>query len=282
MPTRLRKGLYRISARATPKRLNRKWARAVRLALRFATDAAILEVTVVPRLLPSTIAVAIEKGMYPCATSSIVMAVAAAELCSMMVMTAPATRKRKMLQTPCSEREPRKTRTPSLLSSSKDVSLRVASPRNNRPKPIRNSPRLAYFLTLISRKAKNISGMAMVPMLKLPAPKLKAKIQAVTVVPILAPMITAIALPRASRPALTKLTIRSVVAVELCTMAVTTMPVRMHLKWLEVILAMKIRMRFPAIFCNPPLIRDIPYRNIAREPNRVRILSSIFKKSMQR
>ena len=41
-------------------------------------------------------------------------------------------------------------------------------------------------------------------------------------------------------------------------MAVTTMPVKMHLKLLEVILAMKIRIRFPAIFCKPPLIRDMP------------------------
>jgi hypothetical protein len=27
----------------------------------------------------------------------------------------------------------------------------------------------------------------------------------------------------------------------------------------------------PAIFCRPPLIRDIPYRNIPREPNSVSI-----------
>ena len=107
-------------------------------------------------------------------------------------------------------------------------------------------------------KATNISGMAIVAILQLPPPKLRAKIQAVTVVPMLAPMMTAMALPRASRPAFTKLTIIRVVAVELCTIAVTTIPVRMHLKLLDVILAMKVRIRFPAIFCRPPLIRDMP------------------------
>ena len=62
---------------------------------------------------------------------------------------------------------------------------------------------------LWAMKAKNISGTAIVAMLQLPPPKLRAKIQAVTVVPMLAPMITAMALPSASRPALTKLTITS-------------------------------------------------------------------------
>ena len=57
------KGRKKIRASITPKRLNRKWALAVRLALMFATAAAILDVTVVPRLLPSTIAVAMENGI---------------------------------------------------------------------------------------------------------------------------------------------------------------------------------------------------------------------------
>ena len=128
---------------------------------------------------------------------------------------------------------------------------------------------------LIHMNAKNIRGMAMVAMLQLPPPKLRANIQAVTVVPMLAPIITAMALPRASRPALTKLTMSRVVAVELWTIAVTMIPVRMHLKLLDVILAMKIRIRFQAIFCRPPLIRDMPKRNMASEPSSVRIFKSI-------
>ena len=170
----------------------------------------------------------------------------------MSVMAAPATMNRKILQIPYPDSVERKVRTPSLSRSTVDVSFRVERPRNRRAKPIRNSPKFAYFLMLIAMKAKNISGTAIVAMLQLPPPKLRAKIQAVTVVPMLAPMITAMALPSASRP------IRRVVAVELCTMAVTTMPVRMHLKVLDVILAMKTRRRFPAIFCRPPLIRDMP------------------------
>ena len=165
---------------------------------------------------------------------------------------------RKILQIPFPERVDRKVRTPSLSSSTVEVSLRMERPRKRRAKPIKNSPRLAYFFMLMPRKAKNIRGMAMVAMLQLPPPKLRANIQAVTVVPMFAPMMTAMALPSANRPAFTKLTISKVVAVELCTIAVTTMPVRMHLKLLDVILAMKTRIRFPAIFCRPPLIRDIP------------------------
>ncbi len=173
-------------------------------------------------------------------------------------MTAPASINSRMLPKPWPDREARKVRTPSLSSSTVDVSLRVVRPRNRRAKPIRNSPRFLYFLMLMHMKAKNISGMAIIPRLQLLPPKLRAKIHAVTVVPMLAPIITAMALPRARRPAFTKLTIISVVAVELCTIAVTTIPVRMHLKVLEVILAIKVRILLPAIFWRPPLIRDIP------------------------
>ena len=104
----------------------------------------------------------------------------------------------------------------------------------------------------------NISGTAIVPRLKDDPPKDRAKIHAVTVVPMLAPMITATAVARERRPAFTKLTSIRVVAVEDCTRAVTTIPVRMHLKVLEVILAMNVRNLSPAIFWRPPLISDIP------------------------
>ena len=107
-------------------------------------------------------------------------------------------------------------------------------------------------------KAKNMSGTAIVPRLNEEPPKDSAKIHAVTVVPILAPMMTATAVARERRPAFTKLTSIRVVAVEDCTRAVTTIPVRMHLKVLEVILAMNVRNLSPAIFWRPPLISDIP------------------------
>lgn len=88
--------------------------------------------------------------------------------------------------------------------------------------------------------------------------KERAKIQAVTVVPIFAPIITPMAFARAIKPAFTKLTSIKVVAVEDCTRAVTSMPVRTHFIFVEVIREMKDLRESPASFCKPPLMRDIP------------------------
>ena len=57
-----------------------------------------------------------------------------------------------------------------------------------------------------------------------------AMIQAVSVVPIFAPMMTEMACANVSRPALTKETVITVVAVEDCTDAVTNVPVNMPVK----------------------------------------------------
>ena len=101
---------------------------------------------------------------------------------------------------------------------------------------------------MLSRmKAKNISGMAIAPRLNEPS-KERAKSQAVTVVPMLAPIITPMALVSAIKPAFTKLTSISVVAVEDCTRAVTTIPVSTHLKRFEVIDARNERIESPASF----------------------------------
>lgn len=259
-PMSLRKGRNRIVAQITPKRLNTICALAVLFADMFATDAAILEVMVVPMFSPSTIAAAIENGMKPLATSTIVMAIVAAEDWSIKVITAPVTIKMMMEPKPKPVSRDRKILTGSLSSRTVEVSLRVARPRNRRAKPIRNSPPLFRFFFFIERrtKAKNISGTAMVPKLKPPPPNDRAKIQAVTVVPILAPIMTPIAFASDSNPAFTKLTIIRVVAVEDCTSAVMTKPVITLLNAVEVIEAIKERSLSPAIFCRPPLIRDIP------------------------
>ena len=60
-------------------------------------------------------------------------------------------------------------------------------------------------------------------------------IQAVSVVPMFAPMITEIACAKVSRPALTNDTVMTVVAVELCTVAVINVPVRIPVKRFVVI-----------------------------------------------
>ena len=83
-------------------------------------------------------------------------------------------------------------------------------------------------------------------------------IHAVRVVPIFAPMMTPMALPKVRSPALTKLTTMMVVAEEDCTRAVTTVPVSTRLKAFEVIEAMKALRRSPADFWRPSLISAIP------------------------
>lgn len=83
-------------------------------------------------------------------------------------------------------------------------------------------------------------------------------IQAVKVVPILAPIITLIACLRVRSPAFTKPTTITVVALEDWITAVTPSPVTTPLSGLEVIEARNLRRPEPAAFCNPELIRFIP------------------------
>ena len=97
-------------------------------------------------------------------------------------------------------------------------------------------------------------------------------IQAVTVVPILAPIITPIDCERLNRPAFTKLTTITVVAEEDWIRAVIRTPVKTPVTLLVVIAVRILRRRSPANFCKPSLIIFIPYRNSASEP-------SNFKKS---
>lgn len=155
----------------------------------------------------------------------------------MRVIHAPAVMKRRILPKPHPVSLDKKSLTPSLSSRIVEFSLRVVRPRKRRAKPIINSPPFLSpcFLQDKRMKAKNIKGTAIIPRLKLDPLKDSAKIQAVTVVPIFAPIMTPIALARAIRPAFTKLTSINVVAVEDWTRAVTTIPVRTHLNLFEVI-----------------------------------------------
>ena len=83
-------------------------------------------------------------------------------------------------------------------------------------------------------------------------------IQAVNVVPMLAPMITDMAWASVSKPALTNETVITVVAVDDCTEAVTNIPVRSPVKRLVVIAPRMCRNCEPAIFCRASLITFIP------------------------
>ena len=82
-------------------------------------------------------------------------------------------------------------------------------------------------------------------------------IQAVSVVPILAPIITEMACANVNKPALTNDTVITVVAVDDCTDAVTSIPVSIPVKRLVVIkLLYKLR---PVISLD--LLNDTNYRN---------------------
>ena len=91
-------------------------------------------------------------------------------------------------------------------------------------------------------------------------------IHAVSVVPILAPMITEMACANVSKPALTNETVITVVAVDDCTDAVTNIPVNKPVKRLVVMAPRTWRNWGPAIFCSASLIDFIPNINKAREP----------------
>lgn len=106
-------------------------------------------------------------------------------------------------------------------------------------KPIRNCPRffIISFLDENIRKPKAIIGTANNAILTENPSEVT---HAVSVVPILAPIMTPTALPKDSKPAFTKLTTMIVVADEDWTRAVRTVPVRTRLKAFEVIEAMKV------------------------------------------
>ncbi len=106
-------------------------------------------------------------------------------------------------------------------------------------------------------------------------------IHAVAVVPIFAPMITEIACASERRPALTKLTVSTVVAVEDCTAAVTNAPVSSPVKRLVVIAPRTLRKWPPVSFWSASLIVFIPYIRRARHPRSFRkvkiVIGLMFK-----
>ena len=104
-------------------------------------------------------------------------------------------------------------------------SLKVVNPKNIKANPNTNSPndlRPLFFEKVKGRAIAN-SGKMILDMLNW-KPKIDM-IQAVTVVPILAPIITEMACAKVRSPAFTKLTVITVVAVEDCTAAVINAPV---------------------------------------------------------
>ena len=89
---------------------------------------------------------------------------------------------------------------------------------------------------------------------------------AVTVVPMLAPIMTPMDWVNVKSPAFTKLTTITVVADDDWIRAVINTPVSIPVT-LFVVIAVSIRRKLsPANFCNPSLMIFIPYKNSAKEP----------------
>ena len=103
-----------------------------------------------------------------------------------------------------------------------------------------------------------------------------AMIQAVSVVPMLAPMMTEMACASVKRPALTNDTVITVVAVDDCTEAVTNVPVSKPVKRLVVIAPKAWRNCGPAIFCRASLIDFIPNIKRASEPRSLNKTNILF------
>jgi hypothetical protein len=98
-------------------------------------------------------------------------------------------------------------------------------------------------------------------------------IQAVTVVPMAAPMLTPIACLRVRRPAFTKDTTMTVVAEEDWIIAVMPNPVRIALNLRPVIKASTFCIRWPAACWRPSLNTFIPYRKRPRLPANAKVVS---------
>ena len=247
LPTRWRKNGKMHRTQNTPNRLKTVCEKAVRLAATLPTEAAMLAAIVVPIFSPRIIAAARRKGMTPVVTRIMMMAIVAAEDWKQTVITILIIRKMAIDQPPRSVQACTKPSFSGVMSTCA-VARSCAKPMKKRQKPMMISPMSLVFCAFLprSRKPTRKSGKAKSAMLK-EKPN-TAMIQEVTVVPMFAPMITPMACPSTSSPALTKLTTRMVVAVEDWMAAVTPIPVMICLKGLEVIEARNERSPSPATF----------------------------------
>lgn len=193
-----------------------------------------------------------------------IIAVAALDECIRMVMARPANIPIAILSSPLLVREERNVILSALTVGIIDESK--SSPRKSRPKPIRASPMDSFLIFFIEVKIKPSpnNGTAKADILNL-KPK-KETIQAVIVVPILAPKITPTDCCRVSNPAFTKDTTITVVALDDCIIIVINNPVRTD-KIRFPVIKPSIRCRLsPALFWIPSLIIFIPYRRKPRLP----------------
>ena len=237
-----------MRSQMTPVTLNTVWAIAALLADTFPTAAAMFAVIVVPIFSPSTIAAAISKGIHPKLTITRVRAMVALDDCRTIVRAVPIRTKMSTEPKPKSVHFWMNASASGWLPRSGTESFRAARPINSRAKPIMNSPMLLRLLFLDMKKTKP-TAMRGIARIEMSAENPSRDIsQAVTVVPILAPIITPIAFVSDRSPAFTKLTTITVVALDDWIMAVISKPVSTLLKALDVIEARKALSLSPAAF----------------------------------
>ena len=138
-----------------------------------------------------------------------------------------------------------------------------------------NSPMLLRLESPLKKRGMPIAtrGRANAAMLTL-NPTIEI-IHAVTVVPTFAPIMTPIDCDNVIKPALTKLTTITVVALDDCMRAVTKIPVSTPITRFLVMAASTERSLSPANFSRPSLMVFMPKRKRPREPIRESRLISI-------
>ena len=144
-------------------------------------------------------------------------------------------------------------------------------PINISPKPCKTAPTrfTLSFLPSIDIRTPTNATKAKSAVISNSAPAVEiAVMNAVTVVPMFAPIITEAACVRVISPTLTKPTIMTVVADELVTIAVTAAPVPTPKKRFFVALAISLRIDLPAAVSKLEPIIFIPMMNAATPPNK--------------
>ncbi len=143
----------------------------------------------------------------------------------------------------------------SLSWSTEEESVDI--PKNNTPKPSRTSPIrriIGFFINMTMTTPTMIKSGAT-------ASSLNDTSWPVTVVPILAPMMTPTDWERFIRPLFTKLTTSTVVALDDWMIPVNTIPSRSPINGFVVNFSRIVRIFPPATFCRPSLISCMPYKN---------------------
>ena len=141
----------------------------------------------------------------------------------------------------------------------------VSMPTNRMPKPMSTSPKARAVGCFLGRMLSARPRQAKI----MPKSSFTESIREVTVVPMLAPMMTPTAWVRDSSPAFTKPTTITVVAEEDWITAVMPMPASTASTRLWVTIFRMFFRRFPAVRSSPSPIIFIPNRNRLRPPSRL-------------